>query len=729
LLTVTNVAAVVTWPALTNIVYGTVLGTNQNDATAGVPGIFTYNPTNGIVLPVGTNILTVLFTPTDTNYPAAYLTNVLVVTPAPLTVTANDASRQYGQTNPVFTGIITGIRNSDNITATYATMAATNSPAGPYPIIPTLADPNGRLVNYSVTTNNGTLTITNVSQVADLVVVQSGPASGMAGSNLVYTVSVTNLGPVTATSVVISNQLATGFTFVSASASGVNAGGVIIWNISSLPLNGVTNLTVTMFAAEGGSYTNTASGASAVTDSNPTNNDGSAANARTRTVVSALADVAVFKVGDTNGYRGSAISYTITATNAGPSTATNVVVQDDLPAGVVLQSASGNGTNSAGVVTWPAVTLAPGTAATFNLSLVVTSSITSITNIALSTSPTADPNPTNNNGSFSRSHAATKVAPSADVVVFMVGPATATQGSNFVYTLTITNAGPSTSSNLVVSDSLPPGLVFVSATSGGKATNSIITWPLVSSLPLGAVTNYSLTVRSTGPGLFTNTASALAVTYDPNPTNNSGVSPGSQVETIVGATPFGILAGAAVLNPQTGLYEENVTVTNTGTFTVLGFRLHVGGLRSGVTLWNASGTNNGVPFVNYNFPLDPSNAVSLILEFYDPSRLAFTNTLTVEAIQPGQIGTTSTNGSVAVSSEFMDTRIPGDTRFVIEYASVPGKTYAIVYSTNLTAAVWNVATPSVKAGANITQWYDDGPPKTESNPASVPQRFYRVIQY
>ena len=728
-LTVTNVPVVVTWPVPTNIVYGTVLGTNQNDATASVPGTFSYNPTNGVVLPAGTNALHVVFTPTDTNYVAVNASVPLIVLPAPLTVTANDASRQFGQPNPVFSGSITGIQNGDNITATYATTAATNSPAGPYPIIPTLVDPNGRLVNYNITTNNGTLTITNGTSAVDLVVVQSGPASGVAGSNLVYTVSVTNLGPATATGVVVSNQLAAGFSFVSATAAGVNAGGVVTWNIGALPLNGVTNLTVTVFAAEGGSFTNIASGASALTDSNPANNNGSQVNSQSRTVVSALADVAVFKVGDTNGYRGSAISYTITATNAGPSTATNVVVQDNLPAGTVLQSASGNGTNNAGVVTWPAVTLAPRTAATFNVSLVVTSSITAITNIAMSTSPTADPNLANNNGSSGGSRVATKVALAADVVVFMVGPATATQGSNFVYTLTISNAGPSIASNVVASDSLPPGLTFVSTTSGGKATNSLVTWPLIVALPVGAVTNYSLTVQTGNPGLFTNIASAAAATYDPNPTNNSGVSPGSQVQTIVGATQFGVLAGAPVFNPQTGLFEENVAVTNTGTFTVLGFRVHVGGLRSGVTLWNASGTNNGVPYVNYNFPVDPSNGVSLILEFYDPSRLAFTNTLTVEAIQPGPTSTTSTNGSVVVSAEFMDNRILGDPRFVIEFASVPGKTYVVLYSTNVLSPVWNVATPSIPANANITQWYDDGPPKTESSPASVPQRFYRVIQY
>jgi hypothetical protein len=40
-----------------------------------------------------------------------------------------------------------------------------------------------------------------------------------------------------------------------------------------------------------------------------------------------------------------------------------------------------------------------------------------------------------------------------------------------------------------------------------------------------------------------------------------------------------------------------------------------------------------------------------------------------------------------------------------------------------------VATPSITATANITQWYDDGPPKTASAPLTVGSRYYRIIQY
>jgi hypothetical protein len=149
-----------TWTSPAAITYGTALSSNQLNATVSVPGSFAYTPPSGTVLHAGANTLSVIFTPTDTvDYSSAATSVSLVVLSAPLTVTAANASRAYGQTNPVFTGTLTGVTNWDNITATYGCSATTSSPAGTYAIVPSLADPNGRLVNYSAVTNNGTLTV------------------------------------------------------------------------------------------------------------------------------------------------------------------------------------------------------------------------------------------------------------------------------------------------------------------------------------------------------------------------------------------------------------------------------------------------------------------------------------------------------------------------------------------------------------------------------------------
>jgi hypothetical protein len=160
-LTVSQTAPLLSWSAPSPVTYGAALGSNQLNATANVPGSFAYNPSVGAVLNTGTNILSVIFTPTDKiDYSNATNAVAFVVLPASLTVIASNATRTYGQSNPAFTGTITGLQNGDNITATYSSSATSNSPVGTYPITPTLADPNNRLTNYTVNVSNGTLTIT-----------------------------------------------------------------------------------------------------------------------------------------------------------------------------------------------------------------------------------------------------------------------------------------------------------------------------------------------------------------------------------------------------------------------------------------------------------------------------------------------------------------------------------------------------------------------------------------
>ncbi len=82
-----------------------------------------------------------------------------VISQASLTVSANSGSRIYGAANPAMSGSISGIQNGDNITAAYLTSATAASPVGSYGIVPSLNDPDGKLGNYSVTSNNGTLTV------------------------------------------------------------------------------------------------------------------------------------------------------------------------------------------------------------------------------------------------------------------------------------------------------------------------------------------------------------------------------------------------------------------------------------------------------------------------------------------------------------------------------------------------------------------------------------------
>ena len=89
---------VIIWTNLAPIVYGTALSSNQLNAAANVPGSFAYNPTNGTVLHAGTNTLSVVFRPMDTNdYQSVTDTVSIVVFKAtPLLIWTNPAPIIYG---------------------------------------------------------------------------------------------------------------------------------------------------------------------------------------------------------------------------------------------------------------------------------------------------------------------------------------------------------------------------------------------------------------------------------------------------------------------------------------------------------------------------------------------------------------------------------------------------------------------------------------------------------
>ena len=88
-------------------------------------------------------------------------------------------------------------------------------------------------------------------------------------------------------------------------------------------------------------------------------------------------------------------------------------------------------------------------------------------NIVASTSSTLDSDPANNNGSLPAARVTTIVQERADVVTTKTGPATVMAAAQFSYTITTRNVGPSSAAAVVVSDTLPATVTFVSATGGG----------------------------------------------------------------------------------------------------------------------------------------------------------------------------------------------------------------------------------------------------------------------
>jgi hypothetical protein len=177
-------------------------------------------------------------------------------------------------------------------------------------------------------------------------------------------------------------------------------------------------------------------------------------------------------------------------------------------------------------------------------------------------------------------------------------------------------------------------------------------------------------------------------------------------------------------NPQTSLFEQLVRVTNPlqapvgGTMS--GARVLVNNLPPGARVHNASGTTNGLFYVQYDQALAPGESVDFMIEFY---LLDWVHLPT-----PGYLAQcVRTAASLPPSGSYLsiDRVMSTAGRFLIEFTATPGQSYAVQYSDDMFN--WRTALPFIQAPANRVQWFDDGPPKTETKPAEAGIRLYRVV--
>jgi hypothetical protein len=97
----------------------------------------------------------------NANYTVSFTGNTLTITPAPLTIQVDDASKMAGQPNPDFDSTIMGLLLGDQASVVsglaFATSATTGSPAGTYAV----TSSGGTAANYTITSRiDGTLTVT-----------------------------------------------------------------------------------------------------------------------------------------------------------------------------------------------------------------------------------------------------------------------------------------------------------------------------------------------------------------------------------------------------------------------------------------------------------------------------------------------------------------------------------------------------------------------------------------
>ena len=258
--TIGKATPTVTWANPATIAYGTALSVTQLNATASVPGTLTYTPAAGAVPPAGTDTLSVSFDPTDTvNYSSTTSTVPITVTQGTLAITAQNATRAYGDANPTFTGSITGAVNGDTFTESFTTAATTTSPVGTYAIVPSVTGPNASSYTQSVT--NGLLTITQAGTTLSLVPSATTVSPGQNVTVTATVASTTSGGAPTGTVSFFNNGNPLGTASI--------AGGIATYSTTTLPVG--NNVITASYSGDPNFTVSTASGVSVAVAQNVLN--------------------------------------------------------------------------------------------------------------------------------------------------------------------------------------------------------------------------------------------------------------------------------------------------------------------------------------------------------------------------------------------------------------------------------------------------------------------------
>jgi uncharacterized repeat protein (TIGR01451 family) len=224
---------------------------------------------------------------------------------------------------------------------------------------------------------------------------------------------------------------------------------------------------------------------------------------------------------------GQTTSFTLNLLNSGPDTATNVVVTDRLPIGLVFVSATPTqGSYDPATGLWTVGTVPAGTTAIMQVTAIVTGT-TAITNTAeVTAADQRDPDstPNNNNPAEDDEDSVTITPQVADLSLAMtVDNPQVTVGQPVTFTLNVNNAGPATATNVRVTDQLPQGLTFLRATPAGVYNSANGVWT-VGTLGNGASASLQITARVESTTPITNTAEVTASDqHDPDSTPGNGI--------------------------------------------------------------------------------------------------------------------------------------------------------------------------------------------------------------
>lgn len=419
----------------------------------------------------------------------------------------------------------------------------------------------------------------------------------------------------------------------------------------------------------------------------------------------------------------SSVTFTINLTNFSGQTLLNVFatntfsgpaavqfVAADTSQGTITTNANSEafslGQMSIGGVAQMIVTLKPTVVGPFTNSVVIASTLgTNIasTNLILQATPAT-----------------------SDLAVSLTPPSVPLLSGDLTsYSVTVTNLGTNAAAGVTLTNTGYNVLKLLSLSPTNQTytlTNGLLLFNL-GTMNGHTGKSFQFFVQPTNSGTLNLSATITATNIIESNTNNNTVATNITVGALVTGDLIATNASTMVLNKQTGLMQQTVRLVNISTNPVASARVIVSGLTN--RLYNAVGTNSGNPYVVYSAPLAAGTGVDLLMEYFNPSRVAFNvpdSAYTAVGTEAVIVSVTSVPGANIT----LFTNL-GPAGMLIEFTSVTNRAYTIYYSSDASFTNPRMAQPSIIAVAPTTQWIDNGPPKTSSHPSTDSSRFYRVI--
>ncbi|MDD5543529.1 MAG: hypothetical protein PHX83_10190 [Acidobacteriia bacterium] len=314
---------------------------------------------------------------------------------------------------------------------------------------------------------------------------------------------------------------------------------------------------------------------------------------------------------------------TLTFTLANPSANTvaesGVAFTDNFPAGLQVASPNGLVNGCGGTATAVAasstVTLTGGTIATSS-NCTITVNVTPVT--AGDKTNTTGPVSSTNGGTGAASNTAVLAVEQADLQITKAGSApTPLVGSTLIYTVTVTNLGPTTATGASWTDTLPSAMTFGSINNPAgwacSVTSGVVTCTKATAMAIHEVDSFTVVVTvncgQADGTVVNNTARVTFPGTDPNPANNSATAPVTVSNPAATLSPSSVLfrsrggmgsvqVGATSSCPWTAVSNDAfITVTSAASGTGLGPVTYTVGENLGSTTRSGSMTIAGQKFM------------------------------------------------------------------------------------------------------------------------------------